>query len=145
MDDTAIQQTPTPPSDQITETLPDKPAPPPEPQLKKQPPGPLYRVLQLLASLRLTVVMLALGTFIIFVRTLSQMDDGLKAALDNYFRCWISWIPLQLFVRFGHIFFNVSQTYEISTKYGFYFPGGWLIGAVLLVNVLAAHAVRFKL
>ena len=27
----------------------------------------------------------------------------------------------------------------------FPFPGGWLLGSVLLVNLLAAHAIRFKL
>jgi ABC-type transport system involved in cytochrome c biogenesis permease subunit len=145
MDETAIQaQIQTPPPEQITAALPES-TPPPEPQLKKKTLGPLHRVLQVLASLRVTVVMLAMGTFIIFVGTLAQMDVGLKAALDNYFRCWISWIPFELFVRFGHIFFNVDPNWDIDVKYGFYFPGGWLIGAVLLVNVLAAHAVRFRL
>src|SRR5205807_4846364 len=28
---------------------------------------------------------------------------------------------------------------------GFYFPGGWLIGLVMAVNLLAAHAVRFTM
>jgi ABC-type transport system involved in cytochrome c biogenesis permease subunit len=146
MDETAIQaEIKTPPADAITAALPPEKTPVPEPQITKKTRGPLHQVLQVLASLRLTVPLLAMGTFIIFVGTLAQMDVGLKAALDNYFRCWISWIPFELFVRFGHIFFNVSPNWDVDSKWGFYFPGGWLIGAVLLVNVLAAHSVRFKL
>ena len=28
---------------------------------------------------------------------------------------------------------------------GFPFPGGWAIGSLLLVNLVAAHAIRFKI
>ena len=52
-------------------------------------------------------------------------------------------IPLQLFVRFGQIFFGVSP--DVYVGGSFPFPGGWLLGGLLLANLLAAHLVRFKL
>src|SRR5207244_9496196 len=59
------------------------------------------------------------------------------------FRSAYVWIPLQIFVRFGQTFFGVSSNAQLPGS--FPFPGGWLIGGLLLANLLAAHAVRFKL
>ena len=42
-----------------------------------------WRVLKILASLRLTVTLLAMGIFIVFVGTLAQAKDGLWDAVDN--------------------------------------------------------------
>src|SRR5262249_5411377 len=131
--DVHVQGAPSPPT-------PATPAAPevPDLSLKSRQTGFVYwvkKVLSPLASLRLTVVRLALGILLIFFGTLALMDEGLYSALHNYFRCYIAWIPLQLFVRFGHIFLNIDQ--KVSIGGGFYFPGGWLIGAILLVNVLA--------
>jgi hypothetical protein len=71
------------------------------------------------------------------------MDQGIYTVLQTYFRTWFTWIPWQLFVRFGQVFFGVSPTLEVSGA--FPFPGGWTLGVALLVNILAAHAVRFKI
>src|SRR5207245_6626871 len=43
----------------------------------------------------------------------------------------------------GQVFFNVSPTATLPGR--FPFPGGWLLGGLLLANRLAAHSVRFKL
>jgi hypothetical protein len=97
---------------------------------------------QVLASLRLTVVLFVLSMFLVFVGTLAMRDSGLWATLYGYFRCWIAWIPLQVFVPFGQVFFGMPMNLHVPG--GFYYPGGWLLGTALLVNLLAAHAVRFK-
>jgi hypothetical protein len=52
------------------------------------------------------------------------------------------WIPLQIFVRFGQVFFAVSASAQLPGA--FPFPGGWLIGGLLLANLLAAHMVHFR-
>jgi hypothetical protein len=101
------------------------------------------RVLTPVASLRLTVWLFALAILLVFFGTLAQVDEGLWTVLHQYFRAWLAKIPLQALVRFGQVFFGVSKTAQVSG--GFWFPGGWLLGALLLVNLLAAHAVRFKL
>jgi hypothetical protein len=103
---------------------------------------PLKKVGQVLASLRLTVVLFVLSMFLVFVGTLAMRDSGLWATLYGYFRCWIAWIPLQVFVPFGQVFFGMPMNLRVPG--GFYYPGGWLLGTALLINLLAAHAVRFK-
>src|SRR5262249_61025404 len=103
----------------------------------------VYKLLTFLASLRLTVVLYALSLLVVFFGTLAQMDQGLYSVLHTYFRSAFVWVPLQLFVRFAQVFFSVSPEAHIGGSIPF--PGGWLLGTLLLINVLAAHAVRFKL
>src|SRR5437016_4723271 len=105
--------------------------------------GMIKKVLTPLASLRLTVVMFVLAIALVFMGTLAQVDEGIFTVLTKYFRTGIAWIPFQALVRFGQVFMGVSPQAQVSGS--FPFPGGWLIGGVLLVNLLAAHAVRFKL
>jgi ABC-type transport system involved in cytochrome c biogenesis permease subunit len=100
------------------------------------------RCLKAAASLRITVVLMALSILLIFFGTLAQVDQGIGTVLHAYFRTWLAWIPWQVFVRFGQVFFRVSQSTQVSGS--FPFPGGWLLGGLLLANLLAAHTVRFK-
>src|SRR5262249_2466964 len=74
---------------------------------------------------------------------LAQVDEGIWTILNKYFRSAFVWIPLQVLVRFGQVFLGLPKT--LSVPGGFLFPGGWLIGGLLLLNLLAAHAVRFRL
>ena len=94
-----------------------------------------YKVLRALASLKITVVLFAMAVFIVFAGTVAQIDLGVWTIVDDYFRCAIAWIPLR-------IFFPRTMTVPSIT---FPFPGGWLIGGALLINILAAHSVRFKM
>jgi hypothetical protein len=94
----------------------------------------LRRMLMPLASLKITVALFALSLVLVFVGTLAQVDSGIWTVVNKYFRWWFVWVPLQ-------IFFPRS----VQVPGGFPFPGGWLIGFGLLINLLAAHAVRFKL
>jgi hypothetical protein len=105
--------------------------------------GPFRKALGALASLRLTVVLFSLALILVFCGTLAQVDMGIWTAVNQYFRSAYVWIPFQIFVHFGQVFFGVSQSAQLPGS--FPFPGGWLIGGLLLVNLLAAHAVRFKL
>ncbi|MFQ5598959.1 MAG: cytochrome c biogenesis protein ResB, partial [Candidatus Krumholzibacteriia bacterium] len=94
----------------------------------------LRRVLKPLASLRLTVALLAMLMFLIFAGTWAQIDMGIWSALKTYFRTFIVWIPFQLFLP-----------RHLDVPGGFPFPGGYVLGGLLMVNLLTAHAVRFKL
>jgi hypothetical protein len=111
--------------------------PSPSKQAVKTPPkgqpGPVRQVLSALASLRLTVVLFVFAIIIVFAGTLAQVDYGIWTVVGTYFRSAYIWIPL-------YIFFPRSW----NVPGGFPFPGGWLIGGLLLLNLLAAHAVRFK-
>lgn len=103
-------------------------APPP---FLQTPPG---RAIKALASLRLTVVLFSLAMVLVFFGTWAQKYYGIQTVVRDYFRAWVVLIPLQ--------YFTLDQ---VSLRGSLPFPGGWLLGGVLLANVLAAHLVRFKL
>lgn len=91
------------------------------------------------ASLRLTVALFAMGIFIILVGTLAQVEKDMWDVIDDYFRAKLSWIEFR--VLFPPSFFpNMPRL-----SGGFPFPGGWTIGFLLILNLLSAHLVRFKL
>lgn len=94
----------------------------------------LRRVLQIAASLKTTVVLLLIAMGLVFFGTLAQVGNGVWTVVDNYFRSFFVWVPLQ-------IFFHPTQT----VGGGFPYPGGWTIGFLLLTNLLTAHFLRFKL
>ncbi|MGE5193958.1 MAG: hypothetical protein ACM3U2_15800, partial [Deltaproteobacteria bacterium] len=97
----------------------------------------LRRVLMPLASLKLTVALLALAMFIVFAGTLAQTNKDIWVVVREYFRTPVAWIDFQVF--FPKSFFPDMG----PVPGGFYFPGGWLIGFLMAVNLLAAHSVRF--
>jgi ABC-type transport system involved in cytochrome c biogenesis permease subunit len=114
--------------------------------------GPMFRkLLKPLASLQLTVVLFVLGMILVFYGTLAQIDLGIWTVVHQYFRSWIVWIPLQLNAEFWDRFFVNHDAAGVGVDEiahwpgSFPFPGGWLIGTAMLVNLLAAHTVRFKL
>jgi hypothetical protein len=113
--------------------------PTPRPQIGRY----FLKALSGIASLRLTVVLFVFAFALVFFGTIAQMDSGNWTVVNEYFRTAYVFIPFQLFVRFGNVFFGIPKTVEIPGK--FPFPGGWLIGGLLLANLLAAHLVRFKL
>ncbi len=91
---------------------------------------PLWRlVVDFFSSLRLTVVLLALSILVVFFGTLAQTEDGLYVAQEKYFRSLFSvWSPHTP----GWQWLKVPL------------PGGYLLGILLLINLLTAHATRFK-
>jgi hypothetical protein len=91
-------------------------------------PNELLRPLRVLASLRLTVVCLGFGMLLIFLGTLAQVHLGIHAVQAQYFQSLlIFWSP-------------PGAGWKIPIL-----PGGYLLGTVLLVNLIAAHATRFQL
>ncbi|MFT3788341.1 MAG: cytochrome c biogenesis protein CcsA [Tepidisphaeraceae bacterium] len=93
------------------------------------------RIVRALASLKLTLVLLAVAMVLIFAGTLAQATQGIGPTIEGYFRSAIAWIDLQLFVprQLARVPFHLP------------FPGGGLICGLLIVNLLAAHLSRFKL
>jgi hypothetical protein len=103
----------------------------------------LPKILTPLASLRLTVALFVLAFILVFLGTVAQKDDSNWSVVNHYFRSGYVWIPYQVFVRFGQVFFGVSPKAELPGA--FPYPGGWLLGGMLLVNLLAAHTTRFRM
>lgn len=92
----------------------------------------MRRFVEMFASLRLTVVLLSLAMVLIFVGTISQTRLGVWQAVDAYFRSWIAMADPGLFVPMEDEGLRVP------------IPGGLTIAALMIVNLLSAHAIRFK-
>jgi ABC-type transport system involved in cytochrome c biogenesis permease subunit len=107
--------------------------------------SPAVAVLKTLASLRLTVTLLALAVVLVFFGTLAQKTAGLWTVVDRFFWSWIVMIDFQPLLEFGKIFFGLPKDWQAPSSIHFPFPGGKLIGGLMFLNLLAAHAVRFKL
>lgn len=77
-------------------------------------------------SLKLTVVLLALSLILVFAATLDQVNLGIWGVQEKYF-----------------------QTFFVLARFGDFpapvFPGGYFIGGLLLLNLIAAHLYRLKL
>src|SRR5689334_3288540 len=87
----------------------------------------LRKVVDLVTSLKLTLVCLAAAIVLIFAGTLAQVHLGIHEAQQRYFQSLFVWWPPE------------GTRFSIPI-----FPGGHLIGAVLLANLIAAHAKRFQ-
>ena len=90
------------------------------------------------ASLKVSVVLFAAGIFLVLTGTLAQVNQDIWAVVHSYFRCWFAWIDFQVF--FPKTWFPNLQ----KIPGGFWFPGGWTIGSLMTINLLAAHAIRFR-
>src|SRR4051812_32851733 len=99
----------------------------------------IKRVLEPIASLKLTVVLFALSIFLILAGTFAQVDKDIWEVIGLYFRVWMAWVPFQVF--FPPSFFP-DKPFVISG--GIWFPGGKLLGLLLAMNLLSAHLIRFK-
>lgn len=95
----------------------------------------MSRVISFFLSLKLTVVLLGLSMFLVLAGTLAQIDQGIWVVVDQYFRCIIAWIDLPVFF---------PRSWPIPSL-RFPFPGGFLIGTLLVMNLLAVHTANFKI
>src|SRR5687767_2557883 len=82
----------------------------------------LNKLVDILTSLKLTVLCLTLALGLVFIGTLAQVRLGLWVVQEQYFGSYFVWwknIPV--------------------------YPGGYLLGGILLINLIAAHIQRFEL
>lgn len=87
----------------------------------------MSRLIKFLSSLKLTVVLLALGLVLVFIGTLAQVHEGLYNAQARFFKSW--------FVV-GATLFGVKLPWLIL-------PGGYTIGSALFASLVTAHFTRF--
>src|SRR5688572_23031431 len=86
------------------------------------------KVLNILTSLRLTVVCLVLALGLVFIGTIAQVKLGLYIVQDQFFNSYFVWWKPQ------------GGSFKIPV-----WPGGYLLGGLLLINLIAAHIKRFEL
>lgn len=86
-----------------------------------------HRFFEIISSLKLTIVCLAASIILVFAGTLAQVHYSIHTVQQRYFQSlFVMWPPESTGLRIP------------------IFPGGHLIGAVLLVNLIAAHIQRFQ-
>lgn len=87
---------------------------------------PSKRLWSALSSLQLTILCLSLLTALVFLCTLAQVELGTLGAVNKYMRSWIvGWSP-------------AGSAWQLPV-----FPGGALVGLVLLANLIAGMIARF--
>lgn len=96
-------------------------------------------VLRFLGSLKITVVLFALSLVLVLVGTLAQDEMNMQQVKERYFLDWIAALHVDDF--FPQAFFPHERPIEIVLP----FPGGALIGVLLMVNLIAAKVTRFKI
>lgn len=105
----------------------------------------LVRALTVLSSLKLTIVLFSLAMVIVFVGSLAQSRRDVWQVMAEYFRTYVAWIqikdlfPPSMFPQLMNFDWNrLGPLQQIP------FPGGWTIGWVMLANLTAAHALKFR-
>ena len=78
-------------------------------------------------SLKLTIFCLACAMVLVFLGTIDQVNIGVYEAENRYFKSFF-------------LFFTLPRT-DLRVPW---FPGGYIVGSLLLVNLVAAHVARFK-
>lgn len=102
-------------------------------------------VLKPLGSMRISVFLLSVSMFLVFVGSLAQARRDVWMVVNEYFRCWVAWVnakdlfPPTMFP--GWIDFDWSRLGWLER---FPYPGGWMIGTAMCVNLLAAHVYRIR-
>lgn len=104
-----------------------------------------------LSSLRLTLVLLVLSLLLVFLGTMAQEPLGLYLAQRRFFQS--AFVDLASFVaaskkalQMVHIYLPPSTAADVlAAPWIPVFPGGYLLGSVLLINLIAAHLARFRL
>ena len=85
----------------------------------------MNRLVQILFSVRLTVTLLALAMVLVFVGTLAQVEQGLYQAQARYFKSFfVYWAP-------------GGGQWRIPV-----FPGGYLVGTLMILNLIAVGSRR---
>jgi hypothetical protein len=87
----------------------------------------LKRIVDFASSLKLTIICLAAALLLVLAGTLAQMHFGIHEVQERYFQSLLILWP------------SHSTGFRIPV-----FPGGHLLGGILLFNLIAAHIRRFQ-
>ncbi len=110
----------------------------------------LDRLVGLFTSMRLTVVCLLLGMVLVFFGTMAQEPMGLYLSQEHFFHSFFvpaapMWAAIKKTLQMLHVYLPPSTVAEVTGGSHIpVFPGGYLVGGVLLTNLVASHFKRFS-
>ena len=87
----------------------------------------LHKLVDLITSLKLTIACLAAAMVLVLAGTFAQVHFGIHLVQQRYFQSLFVWWPPE------------GSSFKIPI-----FPGGYLVGGLLLINLIAAHVRRFQ-
>lgn len=101
---------------------------------------PFAKLFQIISSLRLTVLLLAFSLVLVFFGTLDQVKWGIHHTQKLYFESFVVWCPFVSLLKtfFAHSYDPTYEAIRIPL------PGGFTLGGLLLINLIAAHFRYFK-
>jgi hypothetical protein len=112
------------------------------------------RIYKFFSSVKLTVVLLSLGLALVFLGTVAQEPLGLYEAQHRFFRSFFVsassfyaaiYKTVDMFSQGMGFPLPPLDAHELLTKPGIpVFPGGYLLGGLLLVNLLFAHTRYYQ-
>lgn len=109
-------------------------------------------ILKPLASLRLTVALLILSVFVIWVATLQQLEHDIWAVKRMHFPSLVVYIPFYTFLPPAWFpeWRTALQAWQIplpgsAQPIGMLIPSGFAVILAMLVNLTAAHTLRFRI
>lgn len=109
--------------------------------------NPVRQLLAYAGSLKITCTLFVMGIFIIFAGSLAQSRRDVWQVVNQYFRVYIARIEVRDF--FPPSMFPQLLDFDWEGQLGIFssfpFPGGWLIGWLLLGNLLAAHIAKIRI
>ncbi|GAB5442057.1 MAG: hypothetical protein Fues2KO_24060 [Fuerstiella sp.] len=103
-------------------------------------------ILKPLGSLKITCALLSISIFLVFVGSLAQARRDVWMVVEEYFRTWIAWVqvkdlfPPSMFPSLGNYDWESLGIFQ-----KFPYPGGWTIGTLMCINLLAAHIARVRI
>lgn len=109
----------------------------------------MTRFIRFLCSLQLTLVLLLLSLILVFLGTMAQEPLGLYISQARFFQStFVDYASMMAALKKSAQLLNiyvapVQAADVLSAPWIPVFPGGYLLGGALLVNLLAAHWKRF--
>ena len=98
-------------------------------------------ILAPLASLKLTVFLLVLAVFVVFIATLQQTRMDMWTVKSMHYANWI--VPVDYQTLFVQRWFPDARWQTVPSR--FFIPSGKTIIFAMLINLAAAHLLRFRL
>jgi hypothetical protein len=94
-------------------------------------------ILQVFGSLKLTVVLFSVALVLVFAGTLAQHHLNMLEVKERYFTSWVAMMHFEDLAPYA--FFP----HETPFRGAIPIPGGALVGALLMLNLIAAKITRF--
>jgi ABC-type transport system involved in cytochrome c biogenesis permease subunit len=98
----------------------------------------MKKLISSLAASSVAMTLLVLAIVLVYAGTWAQIDTGIHEVQQNYFHSWVARIPLGVCLPRlddGHMAIPGSIP----------FPGGYTIGLLMVINLLANWLTRFRL